>query len=65
MSELERACSPNREIFNYSKVLTKKPSWKIPLLDSKVQMVDSNEVELKERECDDMLVRKDTHSCLN
>jgi hypothetical protein len=44
-------------------VLTKKPSWQMPLLDSKVQMVDSNEVELKEAECDDM--RKDIHSLLN
>jgi len=41
-------------------VLKKKPSWKIPLLDSKVQMAGSNEVELKEAECDD--IRKDIRS---
>jgi len=60
VSELERACSPNGKIFNNYKVLTKNPSWKIPLLDSKVQMVHSNEVELKEAECED--IRKYIHS---
>jgi len=63
MSELERECSPNGEIFNNYKVLTKKPSWKIPLLDSKVQMMDENETELKEAECEDIC--KDIHSWLN
>ena len=54
MSALETACSPNGENCNNYKVLTKNPSWKMPLLNSKVQMVDSNEVELKEAECEDI-----------
>jgi hypothetical protein len=51
MSELERACSPNGKIFNNCNMLTKNPSWKILLLEFKIQMVDSKEVELKEAEC--------------
>jgi hypothetical protein len=60
MNELERACSPNGEIFNNYKGLKKNPSWKIPLLDSKVQTVDRNEVELQEAEFEDIC--KDIHS---
>jgi hypothetical protein len=54
MSVLERACSPNGKIFNNYKVLAKNPSWKIPLLDSKVQIMNGNEIKLKKAECDDM-----------
>jgi len=40
--------------------IKKNFSWKIPLLDSEVQMLDSNEVELKEAECGDIC--KNIHS---